>query len=84
MIPHCCHGYRRELERLEEAHCLAEAQRLARVAEHEAQRKALLAKEEEVQRLSLTAQSMQNKAVQVQLCDPDSQQWSLQFKTPTC
>lgn len=43
---------RREVERLEEEHCLAEARRLSLLASQEANREELKQKEEELHRLS--------------------------------
>jgi len=59
--------FRRELAQLEEAHCLAEAQRLARLVEQEAEREKLLQKEEELKTIVKEAESMKAKAEKVRI-----------------
>ena len=55
--------------RLEEAHCLAEAQRIALLAEQEGEREKLRIKEEELNIIAKEAESMKAKADKVRIND---------------
>ena len=56
---------RRQIEALEEVHCLAEAQRLAQLAEQEATKEELEEKEEELQQLKFEAEFIRHEAERV-------------------
>lgn len=60
-----CVSYRRQIEQLEEEHCLAEAQRLAQLAEQEGNRVELEEREEELIKLRTDAEAKKKEAEQV-------------------